>query len=67
MKIRYLFLVPLLLTLAACSSVKVTSDYDKEADFAEFKTFNYYGWQEDSDRNNARAKGTIRGAKSAIR
>ncbi len=36
--------------LGACSSIKVTSDYDKEADFTKYKTFEYYGWAEDSDK-----------------
>ncbi len=36
--------------LGACSSIKVTSDYDKEVDFTKYKTFEYYGWAEDSDK-----------------
>lgn len=36
--------------LGACSSIKVTSDYDKEADFSKYKTFEYYGWTEESDK-----------------
>lgn len=36
--------------LGACSSIKVTSDYDKEADFTKYKTFEYYGWTEESDK-----------------
>ena len=28
-------------TLASCSSVRVTSDYDKKADFASYKTYAY--------------------------
>ena len=36
--------------LGACSSIKVTSDYDKEADFTKYKTFEYYGWAEESDK-----------------
>lgn len=50
MKTRYVLFTPLFLALAACSSLKVTSDYDKTADFTKYKTFNYYGWQEDSDK-----------------
>jgi hypothetical protein len=43
----------LLLTIVfmgACSSLTVKSDYDKEADFTKYKTFEYYGWAEDSDK-----------------
>jgi len=36
--------------LGACSSIKVTSDYDKEANFTKYKTFEYYGWTEESDK-----------------
>jgi hypothetical protein len=36
--------------LGACSSLTVTSDYDKEADFTKYKTLEYYGWAEDSDK-----------------
>lgn len=39
-----------ILFLGACSSLTVKSDYDKEADFSKYKTFEYYGWQEDSDK-----------------
>lgn len=36
--------------LGACSSITVKSDYDKEADFTKYKTFEYYGWAEESDK-----------------
>lgn len=29
---------------------KVTIDFDKEADFSQFKTFTFLGWQKDSDQ-----------------
>ena len=35
---------------ASCSSLKVTADYDKTVDFTKYKTFEYYGWQKDSDK-----------------
>ncbi|MEQ8304470.1 MAG: DUF4136 domain-containing protein [Cyclobacteriaceae bacterium] len=38
------------LFMAGCSSIKVTSDYDKEADFTKYSTFMYYGWSENSDK-----------------
>jgi len=34
--------------LYSCSGVKVVSDYDKEADFSQYETFEYYGWSEGS-------------------
>ena len=34
----------------ACSSVSVTSDYDKSVDFTQYKTFSYYGWADNSDQ-----------------
>lgn len=39
-----------LLFLFSCSSINVTWDYDKEANFADMKTFEYYGWANNSDR-----------------
>ncbi len=36
--------------IGSCSSIKVTSDYDKEVDFTKYKTFEYYGWTEESDK-----------------
>lgn len=37
------------ITISSCSSIKVTSDMDKTADFHEIYTFEYYGWAKDSD------------------
>lgn len=37
-------------TLNACSSVKVVSDHDKTVDFTKYKTYEYYGWAENSDQ-----------------
>ena len=39
-----------ILSLAACSSTKFTSDMDKNADFSNYRTYEYYGWQENSDK-----------------
>ena len=36
--------------LSACSSIQVTSDYDKSVDFTKFKTYQYYGWADNSDK-----------------
>ena len=35
---------------AACSSTKITSDYDKTVDFTQYKTAEYYGWEENSNK-----------------
>jgi len=49
-KIYLLQVLVLIVMLGSCSSVKVTSDYDKSADFTNYKTFEYYGWAEESDK-----------------
>ncbi len=49
-KFTYLIYLLVMLILGACSSVKVTSDYDKSIDFSKYKTFEYYGWAEESDK-----------------
>lgn len=36
--------------ISSCSSIKVTSDYDKTVDFTQYKTLEYYGWAEESDK-----------------
>lgn len=50
MKTNLLLLVGTVITLMACSGVSVTADYDKTVNFSEYKTFQYYGWMEDSDK-----------------
>lgn len=40
----------LAIVVAGCSSLKVTSDVDKNVDFSKYKTFLYYGWAKDSDK-----------------
>jgi hypothetical protein len=40
----------LMLFLSSCSSISVTSDYDKTVDFTQFKTYEYYGWADESDK-----------------
>jgi len=47
-KLAPYFLVILIIT-SGCFGISVTSDYDKEVDFTKFKTFEYYGWAEQSD------------------
>ena len=36
--------------LASCTTIRVVSDYDKDVDFSKFKTIEYYGWAEESDK-----------------
>ena len=36
--------------LASCSTISVTTDYDKTVDFTKYKTFEYYGWSDESDK-----------------
>lgn len=43
------FLLVILL-ITSCSSVQITWDYDKDADFANLKTYEYYGWADNSDK-----------------
>ena len=38
------------LVLSGCSSIKVFSDVDPSVDFTQYKTFEYYGWLEDSGK-----------------
>ena len=47
---KYAFLFLLVPFLWGCSSIKVTSDVDKETDFSQYKTFSFLGWQKDSDK-----------------
>lgn len=39
-----------LLMLAGCSSIKVVADQDPTVDWSHFKTYEYFGWAEDSDK-----------------
>lgn len=39
-----------LLFLFSCSSLTLSTDYDKTADFTKYKTYSYYGWAADSDK-----------------
>ena len=39
-----------LMTVASCSSIKITSDKDGDVDFDKHTTLSYYGWQEESDK-----------------
>jgi hypothetical protein len=50
MKIRNFLFLFLAVILGACSSVQVTSDWDKTVDFTTYKTFGYMGWADNSDK-----------------
>ena len=39
-----------LVLVNSCSSLKVYSDVDLSADWSKYKTFEYYGWAEESDK-----------------
>lgn len=47
-RIVYLLLVSTI--IVGCSSISVTTDYDKTADFNSFKTYSFYEWKEESDQ-----------------
>ena len=38
------------LLLISCSTVKVTVDQDRNADFSKYSTYSFLGWQADSDQ-----------------
>ena len=46
---KYLSIGIIALFIMSCSGIKVTRDYDPEADFAQYKTFNYLPWSKQSD------------------
>jgi len=39
-----------LMFLASCSSISVTTDFDDTVDFTKYKTYEYYGWADESDQ-----------------
>ena len=43
-----LFVLPF---LTGCASLKVTYDYDKNVDFNQYKTYQFYGWAKGSEKN----------------
>ncbi len=48
--IKTMVILSFVVLVSACSSVKVTTDYDKSVDFSKFKTFEYFGWAQESDK-----------------
>lgn len=49
-KILSIAFLATIIFLGSCSSLTVTSDYDKTVDFTKYKTYSYHGWAKDSDR-----------------
>lgn len=49
-KIGIVLLAFVLAVIVGCSSISVTSDFDKTVDFTKFKTYSYYGWANNSDQ-----------------
>jgi hypothetical protein len=49
-KLTGISLVLLTVFIAACSGIKVVHDYDKSVDFSKYKTYEYYGWADNSDQ-----------------
>ena len=47
---KILFFASIALFMLSCSSVKVITDFDKTVDFTQYKSLEYYGWADDSDR-----------------
>lgn len=51
MKTTFFFkLIVILIVAVSCSTVKVVTDQDKSVDFSEYKTYNFLGWQDNSDQ-----------------
>ena len=44
------FFLVALITISACSSIKITSEKDGDVDFTQYKTMSYYGWAKESDK-----------------
>lgn len=50
MKKLFSLLLPSIL-LMGCSGLKITSDYDSTVDFTQYKTYSFYGWVNDTDKD----------------
>ncbi len=49
-KLKSIFYLLAIIQFSSCSSVKVYSDLDRSEDFTLFKTFEFYGWANNSDQ-----------------
>ena len=47
---RLLTFILVVFIFTGCSSTKISSDYDREADFSKYQDFHYVGWAKDSDQ-----------------
>jgi len=43
-------ILAVIILLGSCSSITVTSDYDKSIDFTKFTTYSFHGWTKNSDQ-----------------
>ena len=48
--LKLLGAVIILLTISSCSSIKYHTDVDGSVDFTKYRSFEYYGWSDSSDR-----------------
>ncbi|MCK5066904.1 MAG: DUF4136 domain-containing protein [Bacteroidales bacterium] len=48
--VKSFLLLVIVAAMASCSSVKVVVDVDKTVDFTQYTTYNFLGWQADSDK-----------------
>lgn len=48
--LKFAVVIMLFLTVTSCSSVKIHSDVDSTVDFTKYRTFEYYGWANESDK-----------------
>lgn len=46
---KIIFLLPAIIAFS-CSSIKVMTDFDPSTDFSQYKSLEYYGWAENSDK-----------------
>lgn len=49
-KLKSTLILFLVFAFSSCSSVKVITDQDTSADFSSYKSYNFLGWQNDSDK-----------------
>lgn len=47
---KLVYLLGLVIIVSSCTSMRVTSDYDKTVDFTQHKTYSFLGWQDNSDK-----------------
>ena len=51
MKIKFTILLPFILCFTvSINAQKVTTDFNKNTDFSQYKTFTFLGWQKDSEQ-----------------